>query len=80
MATPVQEMSDARQAIKAADDVGADHHAATTLQSAQDAMALASRSLDSGDYEQARMAASVAKALAILAREQAMASARGEVD
>lgn len=72
---PVQEMSDARQAIKAAREVKADLYAPQKLQSAEDSMELATRTLEQGEYEAARMAATVAKALAIKARDAAVTAA-----
>ena len=70
---PVQEMSDARQAIKAAHEASASQSAPQKLQSAEDAMELAIRTLEQGEFEAARMAAHVAKALAIKARDEALA-------
>lgn len=72
---PVQEMSDARQAIKAAREAQAEQYAAQKLRSAEDSMELATRTLEQGEYEAARMAASVAKVLAIKARDEAIAAA-----
>jgi hypothetical protein len=72
---PVQEMSDARQAIKAAREARAHEFAPQKLRSAEDSMELATRTLEQGEYEAARMAASVAKALAIKARDAAIAAA-----
>lgn len=75
---PVQEMSDARQALKAAHEVEAQKYAPQKLRSAEDSMELATRTLEQGEFEAARMAASVAKALAIKARDEAMAAAAEE--
>ena len=75
---PVQEMSDARQAIKSAREANAQQYAPQKLQSAEDSMELAIRTLEQGEYEAARMAASVAKALAIKARDEALMRARSE--
>lgn len=72
---PVQEMSDARQAIRAAHEAKAAEFAPQKLRSAEDSMELATRTLEQGEYEAARMAASVAKALAIKARDAAIAAA-----
>lgn len=71
---PVQEMSDARQAIKAAHEAKAEQYAPQKLRSAEDSMELATRTLEQGEYEAARMAASVAKVLAIKARDEAIAA------
>ncbi len=72
---PVQEMSDARQAIKAAREADAEQYAPQKLRSAEDSLELATNTLEQGEYEAARMAASVAKALAIKARDAAVAAA-----
>lgn len=69
---PVQEMSDARQALEAAREAQAEKYAGQKLRSAEDSMELATRTLNQGEYEAARMAASVAKALAIKARDEAL--------
>jgi hypothetical protein len=73
---PVQEMSDARQALKAAREAQAEQFAGQKLRSAEDSMELATRTLNQGEYEAARMAASVAKALAIKARDEALLARR----
>ncbi len=73
---PVQEMSDARQAVEAAREAQAEKYAEQKLRSAEDSLELATKTLNQGEYEAARMAASVAKALAIKARDEALA-ARG---
>ena len=75
---PVQEMSDARQAIKAAHEANAPLYAPQKLQSAEDSIELATRTLEQGEYEAARMAASVAKALAVKARQEALMAAQAE--
>lgn len=72
---PVQEMSDARQAIKAAREANAEKYAPQKLRSAEDSLELATKTLEQGEYEEARMAATVAKALAIKARDAAVAAA-----
>lgn len=72
---PVQEMSDARQAIKAAREANAEQYAPQKLRSAEDSLELATKTLEQGEYEEARMAATVAKALAIKARDAAVAAA-----
>ena len=69
---PVQEMSDARQALEAAREAQAEKYAEQKLRSAEDSMELATKTLNQGEYEAARMAASVAKALAIKARDEAL--------
>lgn len=71
---PVQEMSDARQALEAAREAQAEKYAEQKLRSAEDSMELATRTLNQGEYEAARMAASVARALAIKARDEALAA------
>jgi len=71
---PVQEMSDARQALDAARQARAATYAPQQLHSAEDSMELATSTLNQGNYEEARMAARVAKALAIKARDAALAA------
>ena len=71
---PVQEMSDARQALDAAREAQAERYALQKMRGAEESMALATRSLEQRDYESARMAATVAKALAIKARDEALAA------
>lgn len=68
---PVQEMSDARQAITSARDAGADEHAPEDLASAEQRLADAEKALRAGDYEQARTNALAAKENAFKARDLA---------
>ncbi len=63
-APPVQEMSDARQAITAAKDAGAAEHATDDLQAAVDFLQSAEQSINSENYAQARRDALQAKAKA----------------
>lgn len=74
---PVQEMSDARQAITSARDAGADEHAADDLASAERRLADARKALRAGDYEQARLDAIAAKEQAFKARDLATSLAGG---
>ena len=71
-APPVQEMSDARQAIRAASDAEADKHAPQSLRAAESLMDTAARDLEQGQYEQARRAAVAAREKAIKARDEAL--------
>ncbi|MEN8170217.1 MAG: DUF4398 domain-containing protein [Pseudomonadota bacterium] len=71
---PVQEMSDARQALEAAREAQAEKYAEQKLRSAEDSLDLATKTLNQGEYEAARMAATVAKALAVKARDEALAA------
>ncbi len=81
MVPPVQEMSDARQALAAAQEAGADEYAATRLNEARRLLAAAERYLQEGNangYWSARRAALDAKETAFdallisrTAREQA---------
>jgi hypothetical protein len=64
---PVQEMSDARQAIAAAREAGAENYASSQLSQAQDLLAVAEDYLETGTsnaYWQARKAAIGAKEVA----------------
>ena len=66
---PVQEMSNARQSIKAAKDANAEKLAANVLSEAQQRLRSAMRELDAGEYERARILALEAKHLALKARQ-----------
>lgn len=63
-APPVQEMSDARQAITAAKEAGAEEHATAALEAAVGYLESAEQSINSEDYAQARRDALQAKAKA----------------
>ena len=65
---PVQEMSDARQAISAARDAGAEEHAAEQLLAAEAALQSAEKYLGTRNYNVAREEALSAKSQAIDAR------------
>ena len=62
---PVQEMSDARQAIMAAREAGAEKHAAEQLRAAEASLQNAEDSLNSRDYGGAREEALQAKTQAM---------------
>ena len=68
---PVQEMSNARQSIKAAKDANAEKLAANILSEAQQRLKSAMRELDAGEYERARTLALEAKHLALKAKQLA---------
>lgn len=68
---PVQEMSDARQAIQAAVQAGADEYAKSDLVQARRMLSVAEHNLERGDYSKARHYAVNAREQAQLAREQA---------
>ncbi len=63
-APPVQEMSDARQAIMAAKEAGAEEHATEALEAAVGFLANAEKSISAKSYAQARRDALQAKAKA----------------
>ncbi len=69
MTAPVQEMSNARQSIKAAKDANAENLAANVLSEARQRLSSAMRELDAGEYERARRLAIEAKHLALKARQ-----------
>jgi PBP1b-binding outer membrane lipoprotein LpoB len=71
---PVQEMSNARQSIKAAKDANAENLAANVLSEAQQRLRSAMRELDAGEYERARILALEAKHLALKAKQLAVSS------
>ena len=66
---PVQEMSNARQAIRAAQDAGAANKAATTLTEAQGALNRAESLLNKRFYRAARRSAEEAHTKALAALE-----------
>jgi len=68
---PVQEMSNARQAVRAAQRAGADQHAPEILLEAQKLLAQASSNLSRGEYRAARDQAEQARAKALEARRLA---------
>jgi hypothetical protein len=74
---PVQEMSDARQAIMAARDAGAEEFASEQLLAAEASLHSAEASLNTRNYGTARREAVEAKALAIEAMQRSEA-AQGE--
>lgn len=71
-AVPVQEMSDARQAIQAARDAGADILAQEKIQQAQVLISKAQAELEAGQYDEARDSALAAHEYAQQARESAI--------
>lgn len=73
---PAQEMSDARQAIQAAEQAGAGQHAPRALSTARSLLDQAEASLAVKDYAAARRTAHQAKTAAIQAREAADDAAR----
>ena len=74
VAAPVQEMSDARQAINAAAAAGAATYSSAELIEAQRLLGIAEGSLNRGDYSTARRYAVSARKTARQAREQAQAA------
>jgi uncharacterized lipoprotein YajG len=74
-AAPVQEMSDARQAIRSAEAVGAVRRSSVALSTAQRLLQEAQAQLEAGAYDDARRHALDAREEAIRAREQAVQSA-----
>jgi hypothetical protein len=64
---PVQEMSDARQAIAVAKEAGAAQYAATDLKAAEEHLSSAETNLDMRHYSQARDEAIQAKSRALVA-------------
>lgn len=75
---PVQEMSDARQAIEAAREAGSPHYTPQSFREAQRLMEQATVSLSRGEYRKARHAALSARARAIAARQAALSAQRLE--
>ncbi len=75
-APPAQEMSDARQAIRSAEEAGANDHAQIPLFKARDLLEQALISLEAGEYRDAKRFALDARYKAIRAREQARSKVR----
>jgi hypothetical protein len=78
VAPPVQEMSDARQAIRAAREAHADRLAPQALSNAERFLDKATNRLGDGAYLEARQAALSAKDEAVRARDIAIKSERGQ--
>ena len=74
---PVQEMSNARQSIKAATEANAEKLASNVLSEAKQRLRSAMRELDAGEYEKARILAVEAKHLALKARQLAVGNKAG---
>jgi hypothetical protein len=68
---PLQEMSDARQAIRAAERAGAEKHAPQLLGEARTLVERARESMQKGDYREARDDADRARTTAMEARRLA---------
>ena len=75
-APPVQEMSDARQAIQAAEAVGAQTKAPKSYTEAQEYIERAESALQAGDYKRAREQALRAKSNALEARSKSLTDER----
>ena len=73
---PVQEMSNARQAIQSAYEVKAQLYAPSPLKEAEQSLERATNALDKGDYPSARESAIAAQQQAIKARQQALANTK----
>ena len=69
---PVQEMSDARQAIQAARQAGAEHYSPDVLAQAQALIEKAQQQLELGEFGRARDSALSAKRKAQAARQEAL--------
>lgn len=72
---PVQEMSNARQALDAAKSVGADQHAPSSYQQAETLLKKAEQDLADHDYTGARENADAARDAAIKARTESQQKA-----
>ena len=70
---PVQEMSDARQAVAAARDAGAAKDSPTQFKAAEQYLQQAQDLLQHYRYREARKSAKLAKAQAVQARQEAVA-------
>lgn len=68
---PVQEMSDARQAIRAAQNEGVSSQTSSEFAEALQLIKFAQKKMESGEYQKARMNALSAKQKALDARQKA---------
>ena len=75
---PVQEMSNARQAVRAAQKAGGAKYAPETMAEAERLLASAKANLKKGDYRPARDEADMAREKAMEARRQAEAARAAE--
>ena len=73
-AVPLQEMSNARQALQAAERVQARQYAQEDYKRAELLLDEAERLMQSGRYDSARELARLAKAIAVAAREASLAA------
>jgi hypothetical protein len=73
---PVQEMSNARQAVRAAERAGAQQHAPQLMGEAKQALRAAETHLKKGEYGTAREEAEQARAKAVEARQVAEAATK----
>jgi len=69
---PVQEMSNARQAVEAAKQAGAETRATKELKSAEGLLQNAEKALLNGDYKQARQHAEEAREQAVTAQDRSL--------
>lgn len=74
VSAPVQEMSNARQSIGAAEDANAENLAASLLSEAKQRLRSATKELEAGEYERARYLALEATQLALKARQLAISN------
>jgi len=74
---PAQQMSDARQAMQAADEAGAGEKAADEYKMAQQLLERADRHLEQGNYGKAKALAVEAKQAALNARLKALQGSLG---
>jgi len=73
-AAPVQQMSDARQAIERARQIGAETYAQESMRQAQVFLERAQQKLEMGSYRAARESAELAQKRAVEAMQQARES------
>jgi len=75
---PVQEMSNARQALSAAREANAERYAEEHFKKAQELLEEARSNIENGDYYTARYLALEAKNAAIQARQDSQNQAKGK--
>lgn len=76
MAAPVQEMSNARQAVDAAREARAERYAPEDFGKAERLLKRATAALQSGNYSEARASAVAARQAAVSARNIALSTSR----
>ncbi|MGF1612648.1 MAG: DUF4398 domain-containing protein [Gammaproteobacteria bacterium] len=78
VSVPLQEISDARQAVRAAQEIGAERRAPIHYERAEILLGRAERAMATGEYEKAWGEATLAREEALKARERSLEAVRRE--